>query len=169
MHSSVRADMQGFQCRTQHCVCRDVEYSEHRVSAPGVSMPHAALCVSRPGASISLLSLRRVSMPHAALCVSRPSLSGTKCRSAVFQCRTQHCVCRDMYESTELELWIAFQCRTQHCVCRDMKQNTINMTPHDVSMPHAALCVSRRSTQRFRRALGAFQCRTQHCVCRDTL
>ena len=39
------------------------------------------------------MMVSRVSMPHAALCVSRPARSSA-C-SAGFQCRTQHCVCRD--------------------------------------------------------------------------
>ena len=37
----------------------------------------------------------------------------------VFQCRTQHCVCRDAIASAEQEGDREFQCRTQHCVCRD--------------------------------------------------
>ena len=37
-----------------------------------------------------------VSMPHAALCVSRQAgRMGLEWKRSVFQCRTQHCVCRD--------------------------------------------------------------------------
>ena len=39
-----------------------------------VSMPHAALCVSRRQAAQFGFSVDAVSMPHAALCVSRPPL-----------------------------------------------------------------------------------------------
>ena len=34
-------------------------------------------------------------MPHAALCVSGPKLLSKDLFQALFQCRTQHCVCRD--------------------------------------------------------------------------
>ena len=58
-------------------------------------------------------------MPHAALCVSRPLLMLQKENERLFQCRTQHCVCRDTIRSDKYE-----------------KEG-------QVSMPHAALCVSR--------------------------
>ena len=60
-----------FQCRTQHCVCRDLTAPHRRVIFE-VSMPHAALCVSRLQMTFRLIISQRVSMPHAALCVSRP-------------------------------------------------------------------------------------------------
>ena len=58
-----------FQCRTQHCVCRDRTHREIHVHS-GVSMPHAALCVSGRRSSCPQFRRGRVSMPHAALCVS---------------------------------------------------------------------------------------------------
>ena len=59
-----------FQCRTQHCMCRDNE-TRSPLCPHGVSMPHAALCVSRHYAELATLVVAVVSMPHAALCVSR--------------------------------------------------------------------------------------------------
>ena len=156
-----------FQCRTQHCVCRDVTevqlYVDLHVSMPHaalcvsgqkrssqitstaiVSMPHAALCVSGQSVNKSKLGLDGVSMPHAALCVSGPSSpksrkKSTDCFNAArsivcvgtlpccllfrlslaFQCRTQHCVCRDTFSIGTSPRSVWFQCRTQHCVCRD--------------------------------------------------
>ena len=68
-------------------------------------------------------------------------LGGTK-----FQCRTQHCVCRDTFNDQTVRLYASFQCRTQHCVCRDIRTWTALSTFFGVSMPHAALCVSRQHT-----------------------
>ena len=105
-----------FQCRTQHCVCRDEDGSRacdglagfnaarsivcvetcafQRVQC-GVSMPHAALCVSRPSWVRFTSRAQLVSMPHAALCVSRQQYLHRESYRVWFQCRTQHCVCRD--------------------------------------------------------------------------
>ena len=59
-------------------------------------MPHAALCVSRLDKKGVLTMMIKVSMPHAALCVSRRKLHHLFDDEPVkFQCRTQHCVCRD--------------------------------------------------------------------------
>ena len=60
-----------------------------------------------------------------------------------FQCRTQHCMCRDNHEEGFGYVCLLFQCRTQHCVCWDLEIN------QDMSGD------------------AWFQCRTQHCVCRD--
>ena len=85
-----------------------------------VSMPHAALCVSRLFNGVWLPCPFGVSMPHAALCVSRH--------------RQFRGVVRNLMK---------FQCRTQHCVCRDAMKNGALFQSLFVSMPHAALCVSR--------------------------
>ena len=85
-----------FQCRTQHCVCRD-----HAVRTCGrnvllVSMPHAALCVSRQTARKSLTSHERCfNAARSIVCVETPLLLAQRFRLQPFQCRTQHCVCRD--------------------------------------------------------------------------
>ena len=87
-----------------------------------------------------------------------------------FQCRTQHCVCRDDISTGYIDYRYVFQCRTQHCVCRDLsRKSTAFQFPSfnaarsivcvgttflkgeyglvEVSMPHAALCVSRQDTE----------------------
>ena len=45
-----------------------------------------------------------LSMPHAALCVSRPPLYTEDPLDYVFQCRTQHCVCRDKLSGSKSTL-----------------------------------------------------------------
>ena len=133
-----------------------------------VSMPHAALCVSGPRTRKNLPQRVVVSMPHAALCVSGRWTRSIPWKQYLFQCRTQHCVCRDNMSGTHYFrlspvsmphaalcvsglgkvtknlVSFSFQCRTQHCVCRD---------PHNT---------------KFGVVSCGFQCRTQHCVCRDT-
>ena len=53
------------------------------------------------------------------VCVGTPR-GGRRGRSArTFQCRTQHCVCRDLPHDRFKRFINKFQCRTQHCVCRD--------------------------------------------------
>ena len=84
-------------------------------------------------------------MPHAALCVSRLKCFRGLPVLAEFQCRTQHCVCRDMHTGGYVQLVMLFQCRTQHCVCRDQPLRVGWKNP------------------------SWFQCRTQHCVCRDVI
>ena len=74
------------------------------------------LCVTERTRRAVLLS-----MPHAALCVSRRTTRVTK----------------------QLDAFV-FQCRTQHCVCRDKLYDGGRVAKVPVSMPHAALCVSRR-------------------------
>ena len=166
---STRRNHREFQCRTQHCVCRDCRRRCARGRVSCVSMPHAALCVSRHDEVYSVGDMFDVSMPHAALCVSRPAIlrlsnwvprvsmpHAALCvsrlketfdirRKTGFQCRTQHCVCRDKALNEEMARQDAFQCRTQHCVCRDCR----------------VLCITAD--------IAMFQCRTQHCVCRDAV
>ena len=110
----------------------------------------------------------------------------------MFQCRTQHCVCRDFLSGSTVLGFSVFQCRTQHCVCRDVrlklsrrwlscfnaarsivcvetKLAILSEVILQVSMPHAALCVSRQGHSGFKMIFSSFQCRTQHCVCRDAV
>ena len=131
-------------------------------------------------------------MPHAALCVSGLAFDSVVDGEGLFQCRTQHCVCRDMGFRTLSQSKYMFQCRTQHCVCRDGEVRARNFdaaefqcrTQHCVcrdsrpireierlfvSMPHAALCVSGRTRAVRAGSRCTFQCRTQHCVCRDSV
>ena len=110
-----------FQCRTQHCVCRDRSRDDRRGRGVRVSMPHAALCVSRPRApslcrrgrhcfnaarSIVCVETRACGEQRAAdlgfnaarsiVCVETRSSWRTSSSTSRFQCRTQHCVCRDV-------------------------------------------------------------------------
>ena len=132
-----------FQCRTQHCVCRDSARmrcapSIHCFNAArsivcvetllmktfrnplmSVSMPHAALCVSRHGKAPWYHRHLQVSMPHAALCVSRQNAG--KCREFCEYVSMPHAAL---------------------CVSRLDSLRWVFMN-NPVSMPHAALCVSR--------------------------
>ena len=102
------------------------------------------------------------------VCVETYNMSGTHYFRLSFQCRTQHCVCRDLNRFINKVGDFLFQCRTQHCVCRDKGVTTRSVVTRDVSMPHAALCVSRQHDISNPSMLSMlFQCRTQHCVCRD--
>ena len=128
------------------------------------------------------------------MCVETFSVQFRRVTLFLFQCRTQHCVCRDHNVLITMLRRDLFQCRTQHCVCRDNTEAILADYINGVSMPHAALCVSRplddsmgliwslgfnaaRSivcveTSRPRMKPSktrAFQCRTQHCVCRDAV
>ena len=105
-----------FQCRTQHCVCRDiVDFA--RSHGVEVSMPHAALCVS--GHKISIRE-------------------GQACQ---FQCRTQHCVCRDKDMGRIASDFKGFNA-ARSIVCVGTERQVLRNTKPEVSMPHAALCVS---------------------------
>ena len=78
------------------------------------------------------------------VCVETPSTTSEFSQSKLFQCRTQHCVCRDGDRPYFMASKSRFQCRTQHCVCRD-NSLLLLVGRGSVSMPHAALCMSRRS------------------------
>ena len=85
-----------------------------------------------------------------------------------FQCRTQHCVCRDKNERYYGRDIVVFQCRTQHCVCRDMIDVwTENDTLVGFNAARSIVCVE--TIMRYFKVpvVMSFQCRTQHCVCRD--
>ena len=72
-------------------------------------------------------------MPHAALCVSRLIFRNRHVCGEPFQCRTQHCVCRDCGEP--------FQCRTQHCVCRDLSVKCFGGLPICFNAARSIVCV----------------------------
>ena len=69
----------------------------------------------------------------------------TQSRFAVNAARSIVCV-----ETTNMIQFVRilsmFQCRRQHCVCRDSGRSYANRNVSIVSMPHAALCVSRQRT-----------------------
>ena len=83
-----------FQCRTQHCVCRDTKSAFARGRLASFNAARSIVCVGTK-IWVALQVTSRVSMPHAALCVSGLSVRFSGTQSQRFQCRTQHCVCRD--------------------------------------------------------------------------
>ena len=158
-----------FQCRTQHCVCWDNHIFVENATVVSVSMPHAALCVSRPTFCRTPVRPFDVSMPHAALCVLGQLCvdGGVSCREP-FQCRTQHCVCWDAQSGNEYVVANVFQCRTQHCVCWDKNREQGAQDADFMFQCRTQHCVCRDSKAiDGARVESVFQCRTQHCVCRD--
>ena len=107
-----------FQCRTQHCVCRDFcgmdSSCQHQVS-----MPHATLCVSGHTLRRQNLFALCFNAARSIVCVGTRYPIYLQLQILKFQCRTQHCVCRDMDDLHNTTTCYMFQCRTQHCVCRD--------------------------------------------------
>ena len=61
----------------------------------------------------------RFNAARSIVCVETEMQREQKLENVLFQCRTQHCVCRDFYMPVILSTYNLFQCRTQHCVCRD--------------------------------------------------
>ena len=83
----------------------------------------------------------------------------------MFQCRTQHCVCRDFKLSQEDLAWLGFnaarsivsvetaphfaewsehyvfQCRTQHCVCRDARASFVSCLMSRFNAARSIVCV----------------------------
>ena len=59
------------------------------------------------------------------VCVGTPDNKEVFLMKRRFQCRTQHCVCRDDISTGYIDYRYVFQCRTQHCVCRD----TVSRSP----------------------------------------
>ena len=61
----------------------------------------------------------------------------------VFQCRTQHCVCRDDLPSHRGSSVLSGFNAARSIVCVETRNPEAKDEPLVVSMPHAALCVSR--------------------------
>ena len=60
-----------------------------------------------------------------------------------------------------------FQCRTQHCVCRDNPRNErCDALARGFNAARSIVCVETCSKLGLT-DFNSFQCRTQHCVCRD--
>ena len=77
------------------------------------------------------------------VCVETFIASRLVAERARFQCRTQHCVCRDIIKNyINNSLAESFNA-ARSIVCVETKDNVIIMANNTVSMPHAALCVSR--------------------------
>ena len=85
-----------------------------------------------------------VNAARSIVCVGTPDNKEVFLMKRRFQCRTQHCVCWDKKPYDHTKDFSLFQCRTQHCVCRDKLYDGGRVAKVPVSMPHAALCVSRR-------------------------
>ena len=82
-----------------------------------------------------------VSMPHAALCVSGLLLATMTITYSMFQCRTQHCVCRDKFFILFTKGGESFNA-ARSIVCVGTQSSRRPYSALTVSMPHAALCVS---------------------------
>ena len=108
-----------FQCRTQHCVCRDPGDRHQGRQGRGVSMPHAALCVSRHNHFISLETL-------------------TVCFNAA-----RSIVCVETCSSPVSVRWQTGFNAARSIVCVETSNLRRKIVRGSVSMPHAALCVSR--------------------------
>ena len=114
---------QKFQCRTQHCMCRDTRIAPKSSCVRSFNAARSIVCVETRSVTRTTRAMV-VSMPHAALCVSSPrNFDAAEC-DLLFQCRTQHCVCRDHRSWISSGWRMQFQCRTQHCVCRDSGRKT---------------------------------------------
>ena len=113
-------DIVVFQCRTQHCVCRD--------TARESVMRMASLCFNAARSIVCVETTENLSMWLGKVCFNAA-------RSIV-------CV-ETVLAMTGEDEEFGFQCRTQHCVCRDFLHKNLKGIVHIVSMPHAALCVSR--------------------------
>ena len=131
-------------------------------------MPHAALYVSRLFTEWDKVQKCRVSMPHAALCVSRPQVQETRqeeesrfnaARSIVCVETTslrllprlvksfnaaRSIVCVETGEVQTSHLYVGCFNAARSIVCVETVDRKCPLERHDrVSMPHAALCVSR--------------------------
>ena len=160
-----------------------------------VSMPHAALCVSRQislprfnNRTLSFNAARSIvcvetskrftisnfskgfNAARSIVCVETPRSPIRVWLTISFQCRTQHCVCRDRQERMVLHEIYWFQCRTQHCVCRDrcLKPKSIRLGIC-FNAARSIVCVETPNNSQSTYTEIVFQCRTQHCVCRDAV
>ena len=130
-------------------------------------MPHAALCVlGQPVAETKTLVLW-VSMPHAALCVLGRTNFAIIRNIETFQCRTQHCVCWDVWMHSSRMVISSFNAARSIVCVGTIASRSLTRASSVVSMPHAALCVLGQSKSVSANTFGMFQCRTQHCVCWD--
>ena len=125
-------------------VCVEIAATEWLGSYEAVSIPHAALCVSRCHEVAAEPSVEvRFNTARSIVCVEimnsqilfRIDICFNTARSIVC---VEIAFCHDFKE-----MIYSFQYRTQHCVCRDSKEIEHARIDHAVSIPHAALCVSR--------------------------
>ena len=105
-------------------------------------MPHAALCVSGPQGDSIPRSIPWVSMPHAALCVSGPpshscDIGWLRCFNAA---RSIVCV-GTRSVGCPYRRRFTFQCRTQHCVCRDSTESAASLRRSGFNAARSIVCV----------------------------
>ena len=130
-------------------------------------------------------------MPHAALCVSRPIVDPYQASAMLFQCRTQHCVCRDLLlihirhlrccfnaarniVCVETALSTSTWCLVQRfnaarsIVCVETQKLRKHMDGlWSFNAARSIVCVETNKNSASLYSIDEFQCRTQHCVCRD--
>ncbi len=106
-------------------------------------MPHAALCVSgREDWFEAYVLCMSFNAARSIVCVGTDTA-----RHAVSDCcgfnAARSIVCVGTFPVAEkVDVVMEFQCRTQHCVCWDIYFGNGCEDDYCVSMPHAALCVS---------------------------
>ena len=61
--------------------------------------------------------------------------------NSLFQCRTRHYVCRDLFENIAEMIVAKFQCRTQRYVCRDAKAIALNLYKAGFNAARGIMCV----------------------------
>ena len=124
-------------------MCRDKLVRRYVLTGKLVSMPHAALCVSRLPKNTVESKIVNVSMPHAALCVSRPF--PRQCAASCITVSMPHAalyVSRLRKENNYVHQLFCFNA-ARSIVCVETGHYTLSQTEFVVSMPHAALYVSR--------------------------
>ena len=107
-----------FQCRTQHCVCRDTSCIAIGVFLSRFNAARSIVCVGTCWRRCHHFRLSCFNAARSIVCVGTGMI--------------------DIYHTLSLK----FQCRRQHCVCRDLETFLPQEVRSFVSMPHAALCVS---------------------------
>ena len=132
-----------FQCRTQHCVCRDFAMLLALAVIICFNAARSIVCVETSICQLFFLHTICFNAARSIVCVETTHECLRSRLSCKFQCRTQHCVCRDHTMTMLSPMTLQFQYRTQHCVCRDGKLMPLSVKCFRVSIPHAALCVSR--------------------------
>ena len=133
-----------FQCRTQHCVCRDLMNFHALCRLASFNAARSIVCVETQLRANEIWKLNSFNAARSIVCVeTRVEVDIDNACNCFNAARSIVCV------ETSVERF---------------SRAFINV----VSMPHAALCVSRPPKHPIRDAkVPMFQCRTQHCVCRD--
>ena len=98
-----------FQCRTQHCVCRDRRSGCRRVLIRGFNAARSIVCVETASTTLTSCRLRGFNAARSIVCVETEAIRQFVHKTKLFQCRTQHCVCWDMIRNTKcVEIYVRF-------------------------------------------------------------